>query len=215
MPGARSHKALPVAEWPDLDREAWRRASMSGDEFSVSGIAARWAPRSRENAELAYGRLLGFLLRRGHLRSAQSVGERLVLEELREFGYELSGQLAPYTVCGIFASLGMAIKAMDPTADRRHLNQIIARLGRTAKSVRDISGNLLRPTELKAIGVAMMDEAEKQSRLSWRRASLYRDGLLTMFMALCPLRPGAVSELRIGVNVIIDGDRVAVRLPPV
>ena len=98
-------------------------------------------------------------------------------------------KLAPYSVLGFFGSLGMAIKAMDPTADRRHLTKITTRLGRTVKSVRNISANLLRPTELVALGRAMMDEAELQGRFSRRAASLYRDGALTMFMAYCPLRP--------------------------
>lgn len=213
MAGARSHRPIPVAEWPALDREAWRKANEPGDEFTESGIAAQWAPRSRENAQLAYGRLLGFLLRKGHLAPVQRVGERIVLEDLRDLGYELSGQLAPYTVRGVYSSLAMAFRAMDPGSDRSQLNQIAARLKRTAKSVRDIRGNLLSPRELMAIGTGMMDEAETQTQ-SWRQASLYRDGLLTMFMALCPLRPGAVSEMQIGVNVIVEDDRVTVRFPP-
>jgi hypothetical protein len=131
------------------------------------------------------------------LRPVSCVGERLVVQDLRQFGHELSGQLAPHTVRGIFSNLVMAFKAMAPTADRTFLNKIVSRLSQTAKSVRDITGNLLSPRELVTIGIAMMDEAETQTRHSWRRASLYRDGLLTMFMALCPLRPGAVSEMRL------------------
>jgi hypothetical protein len=41
-------------------------------------MVAGWAPRSSENAELAYGRLLGFLRRNGRLYCVQRVGERLV-----------------------------------------------------------------------------------------------------------------------------------------
>jgi integrase len=108
----------------------------------------------------------------------------------------------------------MAFKAMAPTANRSLLNRIDSRLSQTAKSVRDITGNLLSPKELVEIGTEMMDEAEAQTRHSWRRASLYRDGLLTMFMALCPLRAGAVSEMRLGYNVVIGRDGVSVRLPP-
>src|SRR5262245_56608181 len=59
----------------------------------------------------------------------------------------------------------------------------------------------------------MMDEADKQTRISWRRASLYRDGVQVLFGALCPLRPEAFSDMRRGEHVVIDGDRVTVRLP--
>jgi len=213
MPGVRSHRALPPRNWPKVDRDAWSKANEPGDEFSGLGIAARWAPRSRENAELAYGRLLGFLQRAGRLCPVRRVSKRLVLKDLRDLGYELRGQLAPYTVLGIFASLSKAFRAMDPTADRGLLNRIVARLSKTVRSVRDISGNLLPPWQLVAIGTDMMDEAETQTRHCWKRASLYRDGLLIMFMSLCPLRPGAVSEMQLGLNVIVDGNRVRVRLP--
>jgi integrase len=214
MSAARSHKPLPVAEWPRTDRDAWSKATAAGDEFSDSGIAARWAPRTQQNAELAYGRLLGFLRGKRRLKPVRRVGERLVPDNLCRLGYELSSQLAPYTVLGIFASLGVAFKAMDPAADRRVLNTSISRLAQAVKSTRDISGNLLSPRELVAIGRSIMEEAEKQTRHSWRSASLYRDGLLTMFMALCPLRPGAVSEMQIGIHLIVEGGSVTVQLPP-
>ena len=214
MTRARSQKALPVTEWPELDREAWSLANQAGDEISGWGTATEWAPRSIENAEQAVGRFLGFLARNDRLRPVSRVGERVVLENLRAFGYGLSAQLAPYTVLGIFASLNMAFAAMDPTADRSLLNKLISRLARSAKSVRDIGSNLLSPKELETIGRSMMEEAEKQTCRSRRRASLYRDGLLTMFLALCPLRPGAVAEMQIGTHLLVQGSRVVVHLPP-
>jgi len=87
-------------------------------------------------------------------------------------------------------------------------------MSQTAKSVRDIDGNLLSPRQLVTLGRSMMDEAERQTLHSCRRASLYRDGLLMMFMALCPLRPGAVSEMQIGIHLLVEGDSVTVQFPP-
>jgi len=54
----------------------------------------------------------------------------------------------------------------------------------------------------------MMDKAEQQTKYAERRASLYQQGLLIMFMTLCPLRPGAVAEMQIGEHVLIDGNSV-------
>jgi hypothetical protein len=76
MTSARSHRPLPVAEWPELDSEAWRKTNEPGDEFLAAGVTAEWECRSRENAELAYGRLLGFLQRKGRLRPVRRVGEQ-------------------------------------------------------------------------------------------------------------------------------------------
>ena len=215
MSTARSRRALALAAWDLIDQAAWITANDPGDEIAASGLAATWAPRSRDNAELAYGRYVGFLGHTGRLRPIVRVGERLVAEDLCTFGRELSAQLASITVLGIFASLNMAIKAMDPTADRTVLKTIIARLSRTAKSTRDIGGNLVSPRFLVAIGTAMMDNAEQMDGASWERAGQYRDGLLIMFMTLCPLRPGTVSEMRIGEHLLIEHDSMRIKLPPV
>lgn len=215
MSAAKSQKPLPISQWPEMDRRAWLSACMEGDVILGSGAAADWAPRSRDNAEAALGRFLGYLRRNGRLSSASRPGNRLDEYELCAFGRELAASgLAPYTVLGIFASLGMGFAAIDPEADRSCLNKLISRLDRTATSVRDIQGNLLSPSKLRALGLAMMDDAERLPRRSFRRASLYRDGLLTMFMSLCPLRPGAVSEMQLGEHIFIHGERVTVHLPP-
>lgn len=214
MSARRSHRAVPPNGWPAMYREAWASATEAGDEISGLGIAATWAPRSRENAELAYGRFIGFLGRNGRLHPVARVGECLAAVDLCAFGGELAAQLAPVTVLGIFASLNMAVKAMDPAADRTVLKTIISRLSRTAKSTRDIASNLVTPQKLMAIAISMMDKAEQQTHRSWRRASLYRNGLLIMFMTLCPLRPGAIAEMQIGEHVLIGGDNVRVKLPP-
>lgn len=161
MSATRSHPALPLDAWWATDQAAWMATIDAGDGIEPPGLAATWASRSCENAKLAHGRYSGFLYRNGRLRPVARVGERLVAEDLCAFGRELAAQLAPITVLGIFASLNMAIKAMDPTADRTVLKTIIARLERTAKGTRDIAGNLVSPRTLIAIATAMMDRAEQ------------------------------------------------------
>ncbi len=213
MAHARSPRAFPLADWPDVDREAWERASAGGDAFVEGGAASRWAERTRENAQLAYGRLLAFLSRAGRLHPVRRVGERLVTEDLCAMGRELAAQLAPYTVLSVFTSLNQAFSAMDPSVDRTVLNTLASRLSQTVACVRDIPGNLIAPSDLVAIGERLMERAERQTSKSFRRASLYRDGLLLAFMALCPLRPGAVSEMRLGTHLLVDGDRVALHMP--
>lgn len=213
MSAAKSHKALLVGDWPAVDREAWEQACAEGDEISGWGAASRWARRSRENAEQAYGRFIGFLARTDHLGPVRDVGDRLVKDDLCAFGYELRAQLAPYTVLGIFASLNMAFSAMHPKADRALLNEIISRLAQIVTGVRDIDSNLLSPRVLIELGTCMMDDADTMTSSSFRRVSLYRDGLLIMFMALCPLRPGAVAEMLIDIHLLIEGDEVRIHLP--
>lgn len=213
MSAARSHKALPVGEWGEEDSKAWERACADGDEISGWGAASRWALRSSENAEQAYGRFIGFLARTDRLGPVRDIGDRLVKDDLCAFGCELRAQLAPYTVLGIFSSLNMAFNAMAPKAGRGVLNEIISRLAQTVTGVRDINSNLLSPRVLIELGARMMDDAEVMTSRSFRRASLYRDGLLIMFMALCPLRPGAVAEMLIGTHLLVEGKEIRIHLP--
>jgi hypothetical protein len=54
MAGAKSHKPLPVAEWPELDREVWRNANEAGDEFLDRGSRnGRLIPRERWSWRMA------------------------------------------------------------------------------------------------------------------------------------------------------------------
>ena len=46
-------RSLPLGEWPELDRELWRRACSTGADFlDEQGIAARWRPATRHIVHL-------------------------------------------------------------------------------------------------------------------------------------------------------------------
>jgi hypothetical protein len=52
---------LPVAEWPDTDRPAWRKAKAPADIFENPHRGNDWAPSSWRKAEVGYGRWLRWL----------------------------------------------------------------------------------------------------------------------------------------------------------
>ena len=86
MSRAKSHKPLAISEWPELDRQAWRRANEAGDEFTGSGIATTWARDPLKMPNLPMAALLVGSHRNGHLRAVCRVGERLVMEDLCALG---------------------------------------------------------------------------------------------------------------------------------
>ncbi len=58
-------RGMPVAEWPDADREAWEAALTPGDLLDEGGIRARYAPETNRKLAKNYGRWLTWLSRRG------------------------------------------------------------------------------------------------------------------------------------------------------
>ncbi len=174
--------------WPELDRRALLAASSEGDGFTSPGPATRLAPRTRANAEQAYGRYLDYLSRTGQLTSVDRVGDRLQLKPLRGFGEELQQCLAPMTILCIFCNLSRGVRVMDPTADRTTIKKVISRLANSARPIRDIESRMLTPIEARAVGEQMMDEADLLEGQSTRSAVLHRNGLLIAGGALYALR---------------------------
>jgi integrase/recombinase XerD len=67
--------------------------------------------------------------------------------------------------------------------------------------------------EIVAQGYRMMDEAEDSGALSeLGRAALYRDGLLLVFLAYHPLRLRNLASLRIGHHLLVQEDRIVLRI---
>lgn len=211
---AKSALPLPFKEWPPNDQKAWLEAIAIGDEYDPGGDGANWGLRSRENAFNSYGRYLAFLKRSGRLDIAATASDRVQASDICSFARELWSQLAPYSVIGVLGSLGSAFKALAPKTGREPINALIGRLERRAHSVRDIEANLISPRELDRIGVELMDEAEASTsrRMDWRFC-MFRDGLLVSFLANCPLRPGAVVDMRFGVHLIQENGTFRVHFP--
>ena len=58
---------LPVADWPELDRERWQAARAPADFLEDPKLASGWSPARRRIVEQAYGQFLAFLNRNGAL----------------------------------------------------------------------------------------------------------------------------------------------------
>jgi hypothetical protein len=57
-------RSMPVAEWPEADREAWQAALTPGDLLDEGGIRARYAPETNRKLAKNYGSWLTRLSRR-------------------------------------------------------------------------------------------------------------------------------------------------------
>lgn len=198
--------------WPLPDRDRWAAGFFPGDGLTRPGPLAEFKPRTVENAELAWGRYLDFQKRAATLADVTRAGERLTERDLVAFGRELLKELKISSVLCIFTAMARAVRVMDPEADVRVLSRIIKRLARLAKPTREIDSRLISPPDLVNIAESMMDEADAVADVTYRTKLLYRDGLLILWEALCPLRRGTMQKIKLGEHLIVEGDGMRVEL---
>ena len=118
-------RSLPLGEWPELDRELWRRACSTGADFlDEQGIAARWRPATRHIVQDQYGHALSWLSRHGALDPACSPVDRWTAGRLSHYVTEMRGQLAATTIQMRILAIEQMIRVMQPDADRSLLKRV-------------------------------------------------------------------------------------------
>ena len=102
---------------------------------------------------------------------------------------------------------------LAPERDWRWLQRIVRRLGLRARP-RDKRNDVVEIKELFQLGLQLMDQAEKaDDSTSFRRALLYRDGLIIALLAADPLRLANIAALEIGRTLIKDGTTWSFEIP--
>ena len=130
----RTLKHLPVNEWPEADREAFRAAYEPGDVFDeTAGPGAHLAEGSRRMIQFTYRRWLGFLKANYPDDLSMPPPERITPERVRAFIDHLSAQIRPSSVAIAAAHLYAAARLIAPTTDWAWLRSIKSRLASRAR----------------------------------------------------------------------------------
>jgi len=205
--------SLPIALWPEADRQAWRAALMPGNPFQPGGVASRWSPATRRKTAAGYGRFLFWLQERAALAAEGDPAARVTRERVRTYLDDLKRSNRGHTIQNRVQELGDAVRAIAPQRDWRWLLRAAGRLRAGTKPARDKAARL-RPIEaLVADGFALMAEAERDgaaSRLG--RAAIYRDGLVIALLGLHPMRLRNLADLRIGDHVVVETEKIVLKL---
>jgi hypothetical protein len=128
--------------WPAAPQSAWHAACAVGDGLEQGGRASHLAPRTRLNTELAFGRYLAFVRRRGLLSEANSVEDYFELSSIRAFIVEELAQLAPQTRLLILSALHRAFGVMAPELNTQTLKLVLNRFHRIARAESERSRTL-------------------------------------------------------------------------
>ena len=117
----------------------------------------------------------------------------------------LEPRVSSVTLAQSLYKIARVAACLDPERDWRWLKRVARRLDLRAKP-RDKRNEVVEIKELFRLGLQLMDQAEKaENSTSFRRALLYRDGLIIALLAADPLRLDNIAALEIGRTLIKDG----------
>ncbi len=206
-------KCLPIRLWPLADRAAWEAAVRPSNPFESGGGASHWSHATKRKTAVGYGRYLCWLRERGELDETADSATRITRERLAAYLDELRRTNRGHTIQTRIQELGDAMQALAPNSDWRFIKRAAGRLRANTHPARDKRGRLPRIVDPIAQGYWMMEEAEETASLSGLgRAALYRDGLLLVFLAYHPLRLRNLASLRIGQHLLVQEDRIILKV---
>ena len=140
--------SLPVADWPELDRERWQAARAPAGFLEEPKPASGWSPARRRIVEQAYGQWLAFLHRNQALDPLCAPGERATEARLRDFLAELRARVTPVSAAMMTGALLRILSALDPGRDWSALARAYTHLRRTAAPSRDKLSCMVPASEL-------------------------------------------------------------------
>jgi hypothetical protein len=196
-------RGLPVADWPELDRQAWAAATgrRTGLRSKV-GLANKWAPASQTAVEKSWGRFLGFLLRDGRLDASVGPAARCTPDNLEAFFAHLEecGNRRS-TIVERFGHIAMMLQVTVPGFDTSFITTpggvpLGRRLrdDRPEKLLFDSRFILARVEELFARGIGMRSDA--------RRRTAVRDAALLAVLTTAAPRQRSLLAMEVGIHLI-------------
>lgn len=196
---------LPLADWPQVDRERWTAARTPQPLFCAENIAASWAPRRCKIVQDAYGRWLGWLAASDQLVENAPPEDRVSRGRVAAYIDHLRATLAPVSVGMMIGGLQRMLCALAPQVDWTWLRQVYSRLKASATPQRDKRPHLVSSADLYALGQRLIAAAEDIAT-PLHAATACRDGLLIALLAARPLRIRNLVDLHLGRSIVPTGD---------
>jgi integrase/recombinase XerD len=211
----RTLKHLPVNEWPEADRAAFRVAYEAGDVFDgTAGPGAHLAEGTRRAIEFTYRRWLGFLTPNHPGDLSMAPAERITPERVRGFIDHLNAEIGPSSVAVACDRLYAAARLIAPTADWSWLRSIKARLAARAMP-QDRFDRLVPPWQTLDFGIELMDTALALPIEDLKQRAIdYRDGLLVALLSLWPIRRRSLAALTVSRHVEFVDTGINILLHP-
>jgi len=189
----------PVSLWPLVDRKAWTAAMEPAGPFDEGKAGAGWSQATWRKTASGYGFYLSYLDGLGQLDPDERIARRITHEHLKAYLAYLKQRNHGHTLHNRIQELGDALRVLAPEYDWGWVSRAAGRLRAEAVPARDKLSRARPIGELIAAGLDFMDHADGAPGLSpFKRAILYRDGLMVAFLGFDPLRLRSLSCIRLG-----------------
>jgi integrase len=191
---------VPVEEWPIGCQQQWHAAFDAADLFSKTKPATQWRKATIRKVCCGIGSLMSWIAYQGHLDHDCEIADVITRDnisgfvaDMREAGY------APNTIYSHIQGAYQGAKVMEPAADWGWLLNAVKKIRAKAKPARNKLKRLQPAQKLDRLGRKLMDEAQSNTKLTpYKRALMFRDGLMIAVLIHRPLRLGNFASIDIG-----------------
>jgi site-specific recombinase XerD len=201
----QSVRSLPIDLWPIADRAAWEQACRPSVRLKRGGAASHMRSVTQNILAKRCGYFFDFLLRSGRLDSHAAAGEQITLDNVEAYMAELKRRVSSVTVYGSIQKLRRFVQLVAPHRDLDWLMDIERQLYSEMRPHQKWN-RVVYTDVLEEAGLKLMAEAETSKRPELTRARLFRNGLMIILLARCPIRLKNFAALEIGRSFLnVDG----------
>lgn len=203
---------LPFDRWPKEDRRLWSEVFTGTDRYADRSTAAL-SVTTRYGRLATYRQWLGFLDVLSPELLDMPPAQRVTPATVEDYVGYLRQNCRETTVAIEIQRLFLVMRTLHPSTDWTWVNRICRRIAREARPMEHPE---VHTPELYALGLFLMDSAmEKASHQGITKscAVRYRDGLLISFLAVAPIRRGALSRLTVDADLAKVNRRWLVKIP--
>ena len=191
---------VPVEEWPPGCQQQWHAAFDEADLFSKTKPATQWRKATIRKVCCGIGSLISWMAYQGNLDAYCDIIDLVTRDNISGFVVEMrKAGYASNTVFSHVQEVHMAAMVMDPVQDWSWLLNAVKKVRTKAKPVRSKLTRLQPAQKLDRLGRKLMDEAQSNTKLTpYKRALMFRDGLMIATLIHRPLRLGNFASIDIG-----------------
>lgn len=205
---------VPVSEWPVACRYAWGEAHQQSELFDDPKPALVWRSATRTKVCKGFGAWLSWRGDCGVLDQHDGPETGVTPDTVKTYYDTLIATRAPLTAYCRIHELFLALRVMVPDSDWSWLGKAANKARAQARNVRFKRDRMQSSERLLDLAQQLMDDADTDPDLSdYKRALMFRDGLLILFLTHRPLRLKNVAAVTLGAHIVFQGTGAILSIP--
>lgn len=210
---APARRCMPLALWPEADRQAWENALTPGTIFDDHlGARSHHSAKSNYKTERGYGRFLTYCQIHDPACLEEAPAARITKDRVKAYVRHLSDlENSTQTILCRLQELADMAWVFAPTQDWSFINRIASRVRANHKPAR-AKTRIAMSDELAQLAYDLMDQVGDEATL--KTACQFRDGLMIALLAYIPIRRKNFARLSLGESLVWRQGQWFVKLRP-